>query len=148
MKNEIENEKIVVKVFSSYANYPVATLDIDTFDFRRLLKHSDVNVRKFDFVMIAKEIEYFDNTIVKPIVAIYDKNKWQVKRKVVKEKSRNIALKTEYMSKNMILDLYGSVSNVASNGQKGIVSRFYTVSKLFNLSNKVVNKLVKKRIRN
>lgn len=146
MKNEKENEKLVVEVFSSQTNHPIAKYDVDNFDFMHLLKHRDVNSRKFDFVLIAKEIEYFDNTIIKPMIAIYDKNRWKVKTKITK-KDKRIMLKNEYKSQMMNIDAYGSVANMSARDQKDIIAKYYTTSKVLNASTKIANQLIKKRTR-
>lgn len=141
MNNEEKEISYNMQVYNNFVDFPIAMTNIGNFEFDKLLFHPNPKVREFNFIVIIKCTRVNKSTGVKPIIIIYNKKDWKVRK--YKESSYT---KTIFTNRKQTLDFKGKLIELPCNNQNEIINKFNIVSKILIAKNKFeTNSLVRKK---
>lgn len=136
-----------LSVYNRYVDLPYANANLDDFDFEDLLTHPNERVREFSFIVISKHIEKKESKIVKPLIAIYNKNIWHSNRKLLTSSNGKLGIRTEYSCTHHYEWFDNILINIPCNNQDEIINRFNIISNILVPKNKKKNKMLLKQKR-
>lgn len=140
MNNEEKEICYNMQVYNNFVDFPIAMTNIENFEFDKLLTHPNPKVREFSLIVITKCISVNKSTVVKPIIIIYNKKDWNVRK--YKESSYT---KTIFTNRKQTLD-FRKLIELPCNNQNEIINKFNIVSKILIVKNKFeTNSLVRKK---